>query len=497
MDIRSQISMVFHLDKCIGCHTCSIACKNIWTDRRGAEYMWWNNVETKPGTGYPTKWEDQEIYKGGWEKNGDSVSLKGAGKLKGIKNIFHNPHLPVLEDYYVPWAYKYQDLFTAPEGDDQPTARAVSLITGEPMEIKSGPNWDDDLSGTPDYARKDVNFKDLSEAEQESMFQLERMTFHYLPRICNHCLNPACVASCPSGALYKRGEDGVVLINQDRCRAWRMCVTACPYKKSYFNWNTGKSEKCILCYPRLESGQAPACMHSCVGRIRYLGVMLYDADKIHEVANASDNDLLDSQMNIYMDPFDPAVIRSARANGIADSTITAAQKSPVYKFVKKWKIALPLHPEFRTLPNLFYVPPMLPAMASVDSEGVYESTSDSLWAGIEKSRLPMKYLASLFSAGDEDKVRDVLKKLLAVKIHRRAETVGDLNEKEIQDAMKQVNMTGDEANSIFRLTSLATFEERFVIPPAHREESIEMLEATADAKGEIGFGFKERPARGL
>ena len=68
MDVRAQISMVFHLDKFIGCHTCSIACKNIWTDRKGAEYMWWNNVETKPGTGYPGKWEDQLIYKGGWEK---------------------------------------------------------------------------------------------------------------------------------------------------------------------------------------------------------------------------------------------------------------------------------------------------------------------------------------------------------------------------------------------------------------------------------------------
>ena len=497
MDIRSQVSMVFHLDKCIGCHTCSIACKNIWTDRKGAEYMWWNNVETKPGTGYPTKWEDQEIYKGGWEKNGNSVSLKGAGKLKGLKNIFHNPHLPILEDYYVPWAYKYQDLFTAPEGDDQPTARAVSLVTGEPIEIQSGPNWDDDLSGTPDYARQDVNFKDMSEAEQESLFQLERMTFHYLPRICNHCLNPACVASCPSGALYKRGEDGVVLINQDRCRAWRMCVTACPYKKTYFNWSTGKSEKCILCYPRLETGQAPACMHSCVGRIRYLGVMLYDADKIHEVANASDKDLLDSQMNIYIDPFDPEVIANAQNNGISDSTITAAQNSPVYKFVKQWKIALPLHPEFRTLPNLFYVPPMLPAMASVDSEGTYNSTSDSLFAGIDKSRLPMKYLASLFSGGDEDRVRNVLRKLLAVKIHRRGETVGDLDESEIKTALNDVDMAPEEANAIFRLTSLATFDERFVVPPAHREESIEMLEATADAKGETGFGFNMRPERGL
>ncbi len=497
MDIRAQVSMVFHLDKCIGCHTCSIACKNIWTDRKGAEYMWWNNVETKPGTGYPTKWEDQEIYRGGWEKNGNSVSLKGAGKLKGLKNIFHNPYLPVLEDYYVPWAYKYQDLFTAPEGDDQPTARAVSLITGEPIEIQSGPNWDDDLSGSPDYARHDVNFKDLSAAEQESMFQLERMTFHYLPRICNHCLNPSCVASCPSGALYKRGEDGVVLINQDRCRAWRMCVTACPYKKSYFNWNTGKSEKCILCYPRLESGQAPACMHSCVGRIRYLGVMLYDADKIHAVADAPDNELLDAQLDIYVDPNDPAVIASAEDNGVAHSTIIAAQKSPVYRFVKEWGIALPLHPEFRTIPNLFYVPPMLPAMASVDSEGVYESTSDSLWAGIDKARLPMKYLASLFSGGDEDRVKNVLKKLLAVKIHRRGVTVGDLTEKEIDNAMSQVGIDPDMADEIFRLTSLATFDERFVIPPAHREESIEMIEATADVKGETGFGFKVRPTRGL
>ncbi len=67
MKIRSQVSMVFHLDKCIGCHTCSIACKNIWTDREGAEYMWWNNVETKPGVGFPTQWEDQEKYHGGWE----------------------------------------------------------------------------------------------------------------------------------------------------------------------------------------------------------------------------------------------------------------------------------------------------------------------------------------------------------------------------------------------------------------------------------------------
>lgn len=496
MDVRSQVSMVFHLDKCIGCHTCSIACKNIWTDRKGAEYMWWNNVETKPGTGYPTKWENQDIYKGGWEKNGDTVSLKGAGKFKGLKNIFHNPHMPVLDDYYEPWTYKYQDLFTAPEGDDQPTARPVSLVTGEHMDVQSGPNWDDDMSGSIDYARQDVNLEKLSATEREAMFQLERMTLHYLPRICNHCLNPACVGSCPSGALYKRGEDGIVLINQERCRAWRMCVTACPYKKSYYNWNTGKSEKCILCYPRLESGQAPACFHSCVGRIRYLGVMLYDADKIAAAAAAPDERLVDAQMDIYLDPFDPEVIKQARLNGVADSTITAAQNSPVYKFVKVWKLALPLHPEFRTLPNLFYVPALLPTMATV-AEGVYNSTSKSLWNGVESNRLPMKYLASLFSAGDTGKVTEVMKRLMAVRLHRRGVTVGDLNAAEISQALKEVQMESATADAIFRLTALATFDERFVIPPAHREESIEMLENTGDVKGNTGFGFKEKPARGL
>lgn len=497
MNVRSQITMVFHLDKCIGCHTCSIACKNIWTDRRGAEYMWWNNVETKPGTGYPTKWEDQDIYKGGWVKDGNSVSLRGAGKWKGLKNIFHNPNMPVLEDYYEPWTYKYTDLFTAPEGNDQPTARPVSLVTGEHIDVKAGPNWDDDLGGSPDYARNDVNFKDLSPVEQESMFQLERMMMFYLPRICNHCLNPACVGSCPSGALYKRGEDGIVLLNQERCRAWRMCVTACPYKKSYYNWSTGKSEKCILCYPRLESGQAPACMHSCVGRIRYLGVMLYDADKIESVAAAPESELVDRHIAIYLDPNDPQVIADAKANGIADSTIRAAQQSPVYKFVKEWGIALPLHPEYRTLPNLFYVPPMLPAMASVNSDGTYDSTTKSLWGGVESARLPMKYLASLFTAGNEEKVREVLRKLTAVKIHRRDATVGDLTKEEVEEAMELGRTDPAQADAIFRLTSLATFNERFVIPPAHREESIEMIEATADVKGETGFGFKMKPARGL
>ncbi|MCK5691669.1 MAG: nitrate reductase subunit beta [Bacteroidales bacterium] len=496
MDIRSQISMVFHLDKCIGCHTCSIACKNTWTDRKGAEYMWWNNVETKPGTGYPTKWEDQSIYKGGWEKNSHFLSLKGAGKFKGIKNLFHNPNMPVMDDYYEPWTYEYSKLFEAPEGKDQPTARPVSLITGEPINVNGGPNWDDDLSGTPDYARQDVNMQNVTRAEQEAMFQLEQMTMHYLPRICNHCLNPACVAACPSGAIYKRGEDGIVLVNQDKCRGWRMCVTACPYKKTYYNWNTGKSEKCILCFPRMETGQVPACMHTCVGRIRYLGVLLYDADLIETAAISDDSDLVSNQMEIYLDPNDPTIIKAAKENGISDDTLEAAQKSPVYRFVKEWGLALPLHPEFRTVPNLFYVPPLLPAMGKV-VEGNYNNTIEGLFGSIENTRLPVSYMASLFSAGNTETIKRVLKKLMAVRWYRREETVGDQSKSELELILKQLGMDRKTADDIYRLTSLPTVKERYVIPPAHREEAIEMLEDAGDVKGNTGFGFHHKPSRGL
>ena len=103
VDIRAQVSMVFNLDKCIGCHTCSIACKNVWTDREGMEYGWWNNVETKPGTGYPVLWEDQSDYKGGWLRKKDgTVKLNLQGKFGTFKNLFFNSRLPTIDDYYEP-----------------------------------------------------------------------------------------------------------------------------------------------------------------------------------------------------------------------------------------------------------------------------------------------------------------------------------------------------------------------------------------------------------
>lgn len=496
MNIRSQISMVFHLDKCIGCHTCSIACKNIWTDRKGTEYMWWNNVETKPGTGYPTKWEDQDKYKGGWENKNGKLKLKSTSKGKIIANIFHNPHQPNMDDYYEPWTYDYENLFNAPEGTDQPTARPKSMVTGEYINVEAGPNWDDDLSGSPVYAENDPNLSALTQEQKNQLFAIERLVFFYFPRICNHCLNPACVASCPSGAIYKRGEDGIVLIDQNRCRGWRSCIAACPYKKTYYNWQTGKSEKCILCFPRLETGQAPACFHSCVGRIRYLGVLLYDADKLPDAAAKPKNELVDAQRDMIVNPFDPDVIKAARENGIHEDTIKSAQESPVYKFVKVWKLALPPHIEFGTMPMLFYVPAMLPVMSSFDGKTV-NNMSDGIFPDFDKARAPIEFLGNLFAGGNNSHIRYVLKKQMAVRTYRRAVTVGDIDMETAEKMLLEADCTVEETEAIYKLTSLCTFNDRFVIPAAHREEAIEMMKDPLEHKQSTGFGFREGPQRGL
>jgi len=493
MNVRTQIATVFHLDKCIGCHTCSIACKNIWTERQGAEYMWWNNVETKPGTGYPTLWEDQKKYGGGWEKKADKVRLRMQTRLSGLANIFFNPFMPTIDDYYEPWTYRYEDLFNAPLGEDQPTARPISMITNRPIEIEAGPNWDDDFGGSPLYAASDPNLKVLNKEERQQLFEIERMVFFYLPRICNHCLNPSCLAACPAGAIYKRGEDGIVLINQEKCRAWRMCVSGCPYKKVYYNWATGKSEKCILCYPRMETGQAPACFHSCVGRIRYVGVLFYDADRIEEVARGADERLVELMREIILDPFDPKVISEAEKNGIHDGIIQSAKQSPVYLFFKKYKMALPLHPEFRTVPMLFYIPSLLPVAASTE-KGTYEAAHD-YFSTLESLRIPLRYMASLFAAGNEAAVTAVYKKLMAVRIFRRARALQDIAPDELAEAMTEGETTPEEAEAIFRLTSLSTFEDRFRIPPLAREMDIEALGDPQKHKTSTGFGFRRKSKR--
>ncbi len=413
-----------------------------------------------------------------------------------MTNLFFNPYLPTMDDYYEPWTYQYDHLFTSPQGVDQPTARPISKVTGKYIDIEAGPNWDDDLGGSSVYARNDINLAGLTEAEQQALFRLEQMVFFYIPRICNHCLNPGCVSVCPSGAIYKRAEDGVVLVSQEKCRGWRFCVSGCPYKKTYYNWQTGKAEKCILCYPRVETGQAPACFHSCVGRIRYAGVLLYDADRIQKIAMAPESELVAAQRSIILNPADPAVIAAARKNGLDDEWLGAAQKSPVYKFVKEWELALPLHAEFRTLPMLFYIPPLLPVVASIDN-GNYNLADGEFFGNVESSRIPIKYMARLFSAGNEEIIKSVLRKLWAVRSYQQASRVGNIDESQAAAQLTEAGLTAEVADQISRLTALPRFSDRYVLPPYHREEAIEELTGDIQQhKAQVGFGYSAPPRRG-
>jgi nitrate reductase beta subunit len=465
--------------------------------------MWWNNVETRPGTGYPTGWEDQDHYKGGWKPDDKgSIDLRLQSRSGAIANLFFNPVLPQLEDYYDPYTHKYSDLFDAPPSEQQPTAMPISLITGEPIQISSGPNWDDDLGGSEIYASNDVSLHDLDPGVREQMQEIERVVFNYLPRICNHCLNPACIAACPSKAIYKRGEDGIVLVNENECRAWRMCVAACPYKKVYYNWSTGKSEKCILCFPRMEVGEAPACAHSCVGRIRYMGVLLYDADKIESAASVEEGELIGAQLDAILDPTDPIVIEAALDAGIGQDWLDVARRSPVYQFVKVWGIALPLHAEFRTMAMMFYVPPLSPVISTIENELVRLDIPDepedfALFDHLDRARLPVKYLANLFSVGNEELIRQILRKMYAVRIFKRHQS---LNDGTINDAIRKMldsaNLDETQAEAVYRLTTIPTIDERFVLPPYHREMSIEELNDPLAYKGEVGVGFIEEPKRG-
>jgi nitrate reductase beta subunit len=479
MKVRAQIGMVLNLDKCIGCHTCTVTCKNVWTSREGMEYAWFNNVETKPGIGYPKEWENQQRWQGGWRrKTNGTIEPKQGGKWRLLANIFANPNLPEIDDYYEPFTFDYEHLHNAPESQTAPVARPRSLITGERMEkIEWGPNWEEILGGEFSKRSKDYNF---DQVQKEIYGEFENTFMMYLPRLCEHCLNPSCVASCPSGSIYKREEDGIVLIDQDKCRGWRMCVSGCPYKKIYYNWSSGKAEKCIFCYPRIEVGQPTVCSETCVGRIRYLGVLLYDADRIETAASVADEkDLYRAQLEVFLDPFSPEVLEQARRDGVPESWLKAAQASPTYKMAMDWKIAFPLHPEYRTLPMVWYVPPLSPISTAANSGHV---ESDGVLPDVRSLRIPLRYLANLLTAGDEEPVARALERMLAMRAFMRARHVERRDDTAV---LERAGLSLAQVEDMYRYLAIANYEDRFVIPTAHREYA----ENAFDLRGGCGFSF--------
>ena len=268
-----------------------------------------------------------------------------------------------------------------------------------------------------------------------------------------------------------------------------MCVSGCPYKKVYFNHRTGKAEKCTFCFPRIEVGLPTVCSETCVGRLRYIGLVLYDADRVLEAAaTPDDQDLYEAQRSILLDPHDPEVVRAAERDGIPHDWIEAAQRSPIHALINTYRVALPLHPEYRTMPMVWYIPPLSPVIDVVKETGEDAEDSGNLFAAIDALRIPIEYLAELFTAGDVAPVDAVLKKLAAMRSYMRDINLGREPDGSIPD---RVGMSEEDMYDMYRLLALAKYDERYVIPPAHAEQahSLEELatECSLDYEGGPGM----------
>ncbi len=298
---KRQFAFVFNINRCIACQSCTMACKSTWTFSKGQEHMWWANVETKPYGGYPQFWDAkilgliEKANPGGqrWADGPSDNAQAPYGRFQGQtifeaaqKNLTPDSarvlgYLPTDEEWNSPNIY-----------EDNPVGER-----GKPMQ------WDKTGVELPEH----------------------KTWFFYLARICNHCSYPACLAACPRKAIYKRPDDGIVLIDQSECRGYRKCVEACPYKKSMYRGNTRTSEKCIACYPRVEGNDPESegqpmetrCMAACIGQIRMQGL-------------------------VQIEP---------------DGTWAADRQHPLYYLVHVAKVALPLYPQFGTAPNGYYIPP--------------------------------------------------------------------------------------------------------------------------------------------
>lgn len=298
-----QFAFVFNLNRCIGCQSCTMACKSTWTFSKGQEAMWWNNVETKPYGGYPHHWDVRTLdllnqanpggQTWGGEPGGPAAPY---GRFEG-RTVFEAAKNNI-----------------SPEG----AQRALGYLPAD--EEWSAPNrFEDNPVGAEPGRKGQMTFSG------GELVPRHKTWFFYLARLCNHCSYPACLAACPRNAIYKRPEDGIVLVDQERCRGYRKCMEACPYKKTHYRSTTRVTEKCIGCFPRVEGrdpdgGGVPMqtrCMAACVGHIRLHGLV---------------------QMN-------------------ADGTWKEDRQHPLYYLVHVAKVALPLYPQFGTEPNGFYIPP--------------------------------------------------------------------------------------------------------------------------------------------
>ena len=328
---------------------------------------------------------------------------------------------------------------------------------------------------------------------------IERLVFFYLPRICNHCLNPSCVAACPSGALYKRGEDGIVLVDQQRCRGWRACVAACPYKKVFLQLAHGQIGEVHPLLPAPRNG-AGAGLLPLLRRPHSLPRACCSTTPTGSktVAKTPDAELIDGHRDMILDPHDPEVIAAARAQRhprLGDRVGPEVARLPVRQGVEARAAAA------HRVPHAADAVLRAAAVAGdVDAGG--RDDRSRLAGPVPRHRPGARADGSSWPAssapGNEGKVRYALAQAegrphLSARGHGRRRRRADGR----RGAARGRLHAASEAEAIYRLTSLCTFDDRFVIPPMHREEAIEMMEDPHEWKQEAGFGFRHGPKRSV
>jgi DMSO reductase family type II enzyme iron-sulfur subunit len=278
--------------------------------------MWWNNVETKPYGGYPQHWDVKILEQLDQAHQAASIQPKWDTSQAGEQSPYGTYNGMTISE-------------AAANGNDQ----ALGYLPDD-KEWRA-PNFYEDTATAYKGDALGISLDGASLPEHQTWF-------FYLQRICNHCTHPACKEACPRQAIEKREEDGIVYINEDRCRGYRFCMEACPYKKIYFNHVREVSQKCIFCFPRVDQGVAPACARMCPGRVRFAGYL-------------------------------------------------TDEEGPIHKLVNVWKVAIPLHPEYGTQPNVYYVPPIAPPR--LDADGNVDES---------QPRIPDEYLEYLFGPAVHD-----------------------------------------------------------------------------------------------
>ena len=249
-----QFAFVFNINRCLACQTCSMADKSTWLFSKGQEYMWWNNVETKPYGGYPQFYDVkitqliEQVNPGGqvWNVRVGRKHHAPYGVFEGMTIFDAGAKIGQAAIGYIPtdqeWRFVniYEDTATSMralvEGIDK-----TGFSRDEPWRMQG--------SSLPEH----------------------ETFFFYLQRICNHCTYPGCLAACPRKAIYKRPEDGIVLIDQNRCRGYKKCVEQCPYQEADVPGHDA-GEREVHCVLPADRGEGSADGRRADGDALYVGL---------------------------------------------------------------------------------------------------------------------------------------------------------------------------------------------------------------------------------